>query len=239
MSDDARLVAAWEGHTILVADDVEPVRDLIAETLQRRFAGARVVTARNGDEFEARCREMCPDVVIVDWHLGVPDGLRLIMRLEEAGFRGGRILMTAYTDLPLDARGLGLVGVDALVRKPFQITRLLHLVTLLLKVTPESRARYRANGAHYVEEDAAFSDHVPRSLSAGLARYCAEGHRNTMTMKFCGECGVPLDENRAPPAGRLYDYDRADAYRQSLRDEPALAGRFKSAMECRVTSAGA
>ena len=66
---------------ILVIDDEEMVRDLIATALER--AGHEVVTAVDGEEGLVRFRERRPEVVVTDMIMPNRDGIETILALQQ------------------------------------------------------------------------------------------------------------------------------------------------------------
>jgi len=110
--------------TVLVADDDEDMRSLVAETL--RSDGCAVIEARDGAELldhlvraldDPRAR---PEVVVADVMMPHLSGLGVLNALRRAQLNFPVILMTVLTDESVYtvARRLGALGV---LRKPFDV----------------------------------------------------------------------------------------------------------------------
>jgi two-component system OmpR family response regulator len=110
--------------TVLVADDDEDMRALVAETL--RADGYAVREARDGEELLDALEGAfddplsCPDVVVTDVMMPRLSGLGVLDALRRAQLHFPVILMTVLVDHSVDivARRLGAVGV---LRKPFDV----------------------------------------------------------------------------------------------------------------------
>jgi CheY-like chemotaxis protein len=119
-----RFVGGLDPATVLVADDDEDMRDLVASSL--RADGYAVVEANDGAELLDRLEEALqdpgsrPDVVVTDIMMPGLSGLGVLDALRRARLEFPVILMTVLADdsIHLVARRLGAVGV---LRKPFDM----------------------------------------------------------------------------------------------------------------------
>ncbi|WP_158542354.1 response regulator [Lujinxingia litoralis] len=119
-----------EGTCVLLVEDDEPVRELIALLL--RDAGVDVVELGDGIEalnYVAACevyRQTVrqPDVILADINMPNFSGLDLLMGLRESRVRPPVVLVTAVNDVDIhtEARRLGAVSI---VQKPFEVEGLL------------------------------------------------------------------------------------------------------------------
>jgi DNA-binding response OmpR family regulator len=117
------------GKTILVVDDDADIRIALQTFLQR--AGYRVVTAADGNAGLAVAEREAPDLLIVDLMMPHQSGLLVVERLKRGRHDGPRIIMiTAKEDGRYQAHAQRL-GVDAYLRKPFDLGRLLESVRSL------------------------------------------------------------------------------------------------------------
>ena len=68
---------------VLVVDDDQKLRRMLRRTLM--YEGFDVVTAADGHEALAQSAAAQPDVIVLDWLMPGPDGVRVTERLREQG----------------------------------------------------------------------------------------------------------------------------------------------------------
>lgn len=112
---------------ILVVDDQESVRELIADALE--LGGYESRAASNGEEGLRQLYEQQPDLVITDMRMPGMDGFEFC-RLVRQACDVPIIMLTGLGPGPQDVSSLNLV--DAFIAKPFQISELLAQVAALL-----------------------------------------------------------------------------------------------------------
>ena len=116
---------------VLVADDDEDLRALVAETL--RADGCTTFEARDGHELiellgsSSQGRPLRPDVILTDVKMPRLSGIGVLEALRRARSDLPVIMMTALSDPSIDkvARRLGAIGI---LRKPFEPATLLSAV---------------------------------------------------------------------------------------------------------------
>jgi DNA-binding response OmpR family regulator len=103
---------------VLIADDDEDIRSLVAFRLER--AGYDVVAARDGEEALQLALERAPDLAVLDVMMPKLSGLDVTRRLrtEEATSKMPVILLTARVR-DADVAGGYEAGADDYIRKPF------------------------------------------------------------------------------------------------------------------------
>jgi CheY-like chemotaxis protein len=152
------------GHTILVVDDSDDNREVVARQLEQ--AGFRVQEASSGPEALARVAEGPPSLVLLDVNMPKMTGLEVLSRLREAHgpVRLPVIMITARAGAEDVVESLGL-GANDHVAKP------LDFAVVLARVRAQLRMRESAASA---EGDAlrAPSDVKPGMVLAG--RYTIE-----------------------------------------------------------------
>ena len=117
--------------TIVVADDDEDIRDLIAGRLER--AGFRVATAGDGSEALDLVHAVQPDLVILDAAMPVLDGLSVCYELHSSASTAQiPVLMVSGRDRPDDIDLARIVGADDYLVKPCSPDTLLARVRSLL-----------------------------------------------------------------------------------------------------------
>jgi DNA-binding response OmpR family regulator len=117
--------------TILVADDEEDLRELVAYRLSR--SGYNVIGAEDGQEAFEMAAERTPDLMILDVMMPKLDGYELTRRLRaEAALRSiPVILLTARSQESDIDRGFE-VGADDYLKKPFNPDELVARVRAVL-----------------------------------------------------------------------------------------------------------
>jgi two-component system, sensor histidine kinase len=127
---------------ILIVEDNPINRELAAEMLQA--AGCTVTTAVNGEQALERIAASPFDLVLMDWHMPVMDGLTATRRLRalEETHRSTRLPVVALTAsvLPGDREACEAAGMDGFVAKPFSYEDLDELLERWLPVIPEIAA---------------------------------------------------------------------------------------------------
>ena len=118
---------------VLVVDDAQDVRNLIAAHLKR--GGHTVLLAEDGAEALDLARESTPDLAIVDIMMPGMNGYQLTETIRE---------LPATTDMPvivLTARAGGAdrahafrVGADAFIQKPFELQRLTDAIASVMQL---------------------------------------------------------------------------------------------------------
>jgi CheY-like chemotaxis protein len=100
----------------LVVDDSDDVRELMR--LQLLFAGYRVLEARDGAEAVETARRECPDLILMNIHMPVMDGIAATRLLRQAEGLC-EVVIVAFSALTSgDHRGSALAtGCDAFANK--------------------------------------------------------------------------------------------------------------------------
>jgi CheY-like chemotaxis protein len=127
--------SASEGR-ILVVDDEQHIRDILAETL--REAGYAVETASNGEEGVRKLRAESFDLILLDIRMPVHTGLDVLKLLKrKGGFPPVMVLTGLASSEEMDeARRL---GAAKCVRKPFHLKTLLADISSLLQGEASAR----------------------------------------------------------------------------------------------------
>ena len=113
-------------NTILVIDDEAPVRRAVRDTL--KYEGYNFCFAENGEEGLGQIQKCNPILIILDLKMPVMNGIRFLERLQPQ-------LQDPYSVIVLTGHGTGKdvemcynLGIDAFIRKPFDIYELLGAV---------------------------------------------------------------------------------------------------------------
>jgi DNA-binding NarL/FixJ family response regulator len=130
---------------IVVADDQEVVRDGFAALLDSQPDFAVVGTASDGSETVRICRELHPDIVLMDVRMPGVDGIEATRQLAGAGADGPRILILTTFDLDeyvyeaLRAGASGFLLKDVTAERLFDAVRVIAAGDALLAPTVTRR----------------------------------------------------------------------------------------------------
>jgi len=124
-------------RTILIVDDDESIRRLIATTLED-VSGYRMSEAGDGEEAMMRALEVRPSIVFLDIDMPRLDGIEACRRMKsEPSTADATIVMLtgdSEQDAELEARR---AGADLFLTKPFSPLHLLRLVDRLADRPPQ------------------------------------------------------------------------------------------------------
>jgi CheY-like chemotaxis protein len=125
--------------TILIVDDQSCIRDLISEHLVDD--GYQVESAGDAESAKALARSSRPDLVLLDLHLGGPDGWEVLRDVKREAPRLPVIVFTAYDNFQEDPR---LSKADGYVIKSTNLEKLKDTIADVLKAKRETPGRVRA-----------------------------------------------------------------------------------------------
>ena len=122
---------------VLVVEDDAALLSMVGTALL--FEGFKVDTAGNGAEGLSCLRRATPDLILLDLVLPWINGLEVLatIRSDSVTEDVPVIVMTGTATRPQDLNGLGPVDI---VHKPFEIERLMNLITNVLR-RPRGRSR--------------------------------------------------------------------------------------------------
>jgi len=113
------------GRTALVVDDEEGVRSFLCRALERR--GWQVEGVGSAEEGADILESLQADLVILDIALPGRSGLDWLNELEERGFPGEVVLMTAFADMNTAIDALR-AGASDFILKPFRIEQIVSAI---------------------------------------------------------------------------------------------------------------
>jgi two-component system OmpR family response regulator len=146
--------------TVLVVDDEEYIRDLVASSL--RLAGFTARAVADGSQALATLEHDGPDLVILDVRLPGIDGFEVCRRLRAAGSDVPVIFLTAR-DTPEDRLSGFTKGGDDYVTKPFSLEELIARVRAVLRRSQPAEAR----GGRLTYADLVLDEEAMRVSRAG------------------------------------------------------------------------
>ena len=115
---------------VLIVEDSESMRDGLEAAME--IAGYDFVSARDGEQGLAMCRQMDPDLVILDIMLPKLDGLTVARQLRGEGTVTPILMLTARDRVRDRVEGLD-AGADDYLPKPFALEELLARIRALLR----------------------------------------------------------------------------------------------------------
>jgi two-component system response regulator AtoC len=130
--------------TILIADDDPDIREILHDTLSS--LGARVVTARNGQECLDRVDKECPDLILLDIEMPIKNGLEVLKEVHQRKFDTTVIMITAYGTIERAVEAMK-EGAYDFVTKPFDLDHIALSVEKALE-----RERLKRGLERFVEE---------------------------------------------------------------------------------------
>jgi len=113
-----------QGKTILVVDDESDIRELFKEELEDN--GAKVLEADNGNKAFEVFQGGGVDAIISDIRMPGGDGVDLVKNVKTTNKDIPIYLITGFADYT--GNELKLLGVEAVVFKPFDISEVVNMV---------------------------------------------------------------------------------------------------------------
>jgi PleD family two-component response regulator len=130
---------------ILFADDDAPMRRMVADLL--RSAGYHVRLAENGRRALEEIRNAPPDLALLDYRMGEPDGFQVCQEIKHDSRLAHLPVLILTAESSMDDRMEGFdAGADDYLPKPFDPRELLARIRALLRLAREGRDRNPTTG---------------------------------------------------------------------------------------------
>jgi two-component system alkaline phosphatase synthesis response regulator PhoP len=131
---------AQQGHLVLVVDDTEDLRMLVADAL-RKLGGYKVETAVDGIQGLQRYFEVHPDCVVIDIKMPGLDGYQLIRALRGDPTSAGTPLIVVSALVGERDRLAGMLsGADEYLLKPVSLPALIETVRRVIGRSEDERS---------------------------------------------------------------------------------------------------
>jgi two-component system chemotaxis response regulator CheY len=104
--------------TCLIVDDSRTIRSVARRMIEGlHFA---TVEAENGEEALTKCKASMPDVILLDWHMPIMNGIEFLraLRKTDAGERPVVVFCTTESDLTRIKEAIE-AGANEFIMKPF------------------------------------------------------------------------------------------------------------------------
>lgn len=161
-------------NEILFADDDPAMREMVSQVFGS--AGYRIRLAENGDEALEELRRSEPDIAVLDYRMGVPDGLEVCRRIKTDPRLEHLPVLILTGESEIENRLAGFeAGADDYLAKPFDPRELLARVRAMLLLTRRGLDRNPTSG-----------------LPGGEAMYRQFEQHRANTKSFC-ICYLDLD----------------------------------------------
>lgn len=117
---------------ILICDDEEPIRGLVAATFDG--LGHSLLEARDGEQALHVARAQKPDLIILDVMMPKLSGFEVLTAIkDDAGLRSTKVVVLTARAQAADSALAFATGADAFLAKPFRPSDLLATVERLLQ----------------------------------------------------------------------------------------------------------
>jgi len=149
---------------ILLADD-SPHAQRMGERILRD-EGFDVVSLTDGEAALSRLSELDPDLILADVFLPGKSGLDLCRHVKtDPRFRHVRVVLTAGLLEPFDEEEAGRAGCDAILKKPFEASKVIETLNPLVKDAELARSLFAdmASAAATPAEPGNSTNHVPEA----------------------------------------------------------------------------
>ena len=138
--------------SILVVEDEDAVRELLATILTKKIPDVVIYSADNGRSGLESFKLHSPDIIITDIAMPVMDGIRMASEIKSLQPEAVIIAVTAYTDTR-DLLEAIEIGIDHYLLKPISLEKLFVLIDMVVALKTVSLNRKRAEEALRLSEE--------------------------------------------------------------------------------------
>lgn len=169
--------------TVLIAEDNLFIKKLLETILETE--GANVISVGNGMKAVKKCQELSIDLVILDYHMPVLDGLEASKIIRES-FSSKALPIFLVTADVLNAKNIDLTGIDKVIHKPIDENELISSVVRF--TTKLENPTIPRKVLDFLPEDIIFNE-INRLFT--LLQQAAEANHADDIKKYAHEiCGI-------------------------------------------------
>jgi DNA-binding NarL/FixJ family response regulator len=123
-----------ENNIILIVDDHHVIRRTLKQWLANKYPGVALLEASNGETALEICRERPPDLVLMDVHLPVMNGIETAKQLKSSHPQIKVVMLTVQEDLRYQISAQE-AGADGYVIKRQMYTDLIPAIATFLDIS--------------------------------------------------------------------------------------------------------
>jgi len=137
-----------EGPRILIVDDDESIRKVLAAVLEEN--GYIIDVAKNGEEAVEKTNRGFYNLALVDIRLPDIEGIKLIAMMKETTPKMRKIIITGFPSLQNAVEALN-KGADVYIMKPFDMDKVLQTIKEQLKKYEEEKKYSQERVTEFIE----------------------------------------------------------------------------------------
>lgn len=196
------MVSALAGMKLVIIEDQTLIQELLVMACRNLYPQAEILAAANASEGLARCRELGPDLVLLDIVLPDQDGLELLPAIRESTPEAKVLVLSSHADEYTLHRAFS-AGVNGFVDKNLQTLGVLneavvavlagksYASSVVQKVRAEMRADPRSFAKVLSDREIELLSHLGRGRSneeiakeIGLSPRTVRNHRHNIMTKL-------------------------------------------------------
>jgi CheY-like chemotaxis protein len=190
--------ASFPGRRVLVVDDVALNRELFQEMLKQH--GCDVHLACDGQEAVAAVAREPFDLVLMDVHMPVMDGLAATQAIRTAGYAQLPILALTASGTPEQVDSCLAAGMNGHLLKPLAPQDLERALARVFEGAPV-QAPVQASSSERRDEEQQFRENFERSMSPAATLKLARMFQEQLALRFLDERRSALQQDAHRVAG--------------------------------------
>lgn len=216
-------------YRIVIADDEEYVRELLAQNINRSQTEFEVIAkAEDGKEAVRLVEELQPDILITDICMPFVSGLELIRQIQEKNQEMKTVIISGYDDFSYVKQALTL-GVSDYLLKPFMPEELYEVLNKI-KVELERRRTLLNN----IQEMKSQLEDTRQVLREQVVRKLIQGTENREELRREAHKEQIVLDHRFCAAGIFQIYSNMKSQEPVIKDFLAMINETYFQKNCRV-----